>query len=392
MISSNKVFCIAPWVHMNLIPNGDVNACCISNYKYGSINDNSITEIWNSKEIKKLRLNMLRGVPNKNCTTCYLNEKCDNNSSRIHINNLYSDHMKYLKETKSDGTFDRFNLIYWDFRFNNICNFKCRMCGPKFSSSWETEKFGSINSNYKFNITLLEELDPLFNIVEDIYFAGGEPLLNDEHYYILNKLIELNKTNLNIYYNTNFSTLKYKNFDVLKLWSNFSNLVISISLDGSESRGELIRSGFKWKKFLYNVDAYKENFPEKKILIDCTYQLLNSFHIFDLHKKLFDLSIITHVDDFNFEFLKEPVYLSLWILPDNMKERLILKIDKHINEFLIPNNSILCKQKFENVKKFILMYNKSELIPIFKKYMNSLDIIRNENSIEIFPELSELWQ
>ena len=429
-MSENKTFCMAPWVHMNVAPNGDVYPCCLMpcedpdeeesfdltqvwedetresaleiistecsgesrTFGMGSLMNESLKEIWNNEKMRGLRKNMLCGKKSNYCITCYKEEEVGHVSARQNMNHTYSSHYKYVKETKEDGTFDRFNLIYWDFRFNNGCNCKYRMCGPGYSSSWEQEmrKEFDIPGEYpQIDIQgVLEDVEPLYDIVEEVYFAGGEPLIADHHYKILNNLIERGRNReVRISYNTNFSTLKYKDYDVLELWKQFPNLAIQISCDGIEKRGELIRKGFDWQRFLDNYKNLRSKFPNQRLSINCVVQILNSFHFIDAHKEFYMRGIIKDWDDFNLCLLHTPDYLSITLLDSEARKVLGEQIKYHIKNYLVPAKANKSINQYMSVLKLLSADKNEHLIPTFRKYMQGLDIIRNENSLEVFPEL-----
>lgn len=422
--SENKTFCMAPWVHMNVAPNGDVYPCCLMpivdedpsvdytkenpltilasdcdgdsrDFRIGSLMNESLEEIWNNENMRELRRNMMCGKKSNFCTTCYKEEEIGHGSPRQSFNQTYAKHYKYVKETKEDGTFERFNLIYWDFRLNNVCNFKCRMCTPGYSSTWEQEmrKEFNIEGEYpKVDVDMIhQDIEPLYDIVEEVYFAGGEPLISDHHYKILNKLIEKDKNKtVRISYNTNFSILKYKDNDVLELWKKFPNLSISISFDGVGKRGELIRKGFNWQKFLDNFKMFRDTFPHKKVSINCVVQAMNCFHVMDAHKELYLRGVISNWDDFSLCILHTPEYLSILILDSELRKSLGEKIKYHIKNYLVPAKAQKSIKQYMSVLKLLSTEKNDHLIPIFKNYMSTLDIMRNENSLEVFPELERI--
>jgi len=423
--NQNKTFCMAPWVHMNIGPNGDVYPCCLMplcdmkesdsktiedstlktistecdgesrDFKIGSLMNESLREIWNNDNMKELRRNMMSGKESNFCTTCYKEEEIGHDSLRQDMNHSYSNHYKYVKETKEDGTFEKFNLVYWDFRLNNICNFKCRMCSPGYSSSWEQEMRGHFNieGEYpKIDVDMVhQDIEPLYDIVEEIYFAGGEPLIADHHYEILNKLIQKNRNNsVRISYNTNFSTLKYKDNNVLDLWEKFPNLSISISFDGVGKRGELIRKGFDWQKFLDNFKMFRNNLPHQRISINCVVQAMNCFHIMDAQKELYMRGVIDSWDDFHLCILHNPEILSVLILDSESRKLLGEKIKYHIQNYLVPAKAHKSIKQYMSILKLLSTEKKDYLIPSFKSYMSALDVIRNENCLEVFPELERI--
>lgn len=392
----NKTFCMFPWVHLSVQPDGEVLPCCWSASMGLYLENKSLPEIWNSEEIKNLRVNMLKGIESPNCQYCYMSEKVGQESYRQLTNKKYKHHIKTVKKTKEDGTVDKLNLIHWDFRFSNLCNFKCRMCAPTSSTCWysDDEKvFGTLFNNGKVaKIDVLEELDPLFDIVEEIYFAGGEPLIMDEHYYILEKLIELKKTDVRLVYSTNLSVLRYKKHNILEIWKNFSDISVGASLDGTGKRGELIRSGMRWRIFLSNLASIRKNIPQAKCSIGFTAQALNCFNMMDTQKMLVKSGLLKHVDDFLFHFLEEPEILSMQILDKDTKEILIDKINEHIRDFLIPLGSVRSLTDYRSMIEYLNLEDKSHLIPLFKKHCAVLDSLRGENTKETFPELKNLWE
>lgn len=419
--TTNNTFCMAPWVHMNIAPNGDVYPCCLMplseeedsgessleivatecsgdsrDFKMGSLMDESLREIWNNENMKKLRRNMMCGEKSEYCTSCYKEEEIGHGSLRESFNTTYAKHYKYVEETKEDGTFERFNLVYWDFRLNNVCNFRCRMCGPGYSSSWDQEmrkKFNIEGEYPKIDVDMVhEDIEPLYDIVEEVYFAGGEPLIADHHYKILNKLIQKGRNKeVTISYNTNFSTLTYKDNNVLELWKKFPKLCLSISFDGTERRGEIIRKGFDWQKFLSNFKMFRSVFPNTRIKINCVVQVLNCFHFMEAQKELYLRGVITNWDDFNLCILHNPDMLSVLILDSQSRKLLGEKIKYHIQNYLVPAKAQESIKQYMSVLKLLSTERKEHLIPSFNAYMSALDVLRNENSREVFPELERIW-
>ena len=455
----NKTFCMAPWTHMNIGPNGDVYPCCMMpivgtegieenksevpvpinrdaidsdedydldglreliggidqgsepinpleivatecegaprDFKMGSLLNESLKEIWNGEKMRELRRNMMAGEKCSYCTSCYKEEEIGHGSLRLHMNKTYAKHFDYVKETKEDGTFDRFNLVYWDFRLNNICNFKCRMCSPGYSSAWEMEmrKEFDIEGEYpKIDVDMVhQDIEPLYDIVEEVYFAGGEPLISDHHYTILRKLIEKKRNKVvRLSYNTNFSTLKYKNNNILDLWKRFPNLSLSVSFDGTEKRGELIRKGFDWQKFLDNFRMFRSKFPHTEVKINYVFQALNCFHAMDAHRELYLRGIINDWNDFSLCILHNPDYMSVLILDSESRKLLAQKIKYHIENYLAPAKANESIKQYISVLKLLSGDKREHLVPYFKSYMSALDSIRNENSLEVFPELERI--
>lgn len=97
--------------------------------------------------------------------------------------------------------------------------------------------------------------------MDELHLAGGEPLLIDFHYRILERLIKNGHTATKLYYDTNLSTLTHKKWDVIKLWKKFENIKLSLSLDGVDAQGEYIRHGLKYDHWKKNVNSVKSETP-----------------------------------------------------------------------------------------------------------------------------------
>jgi radical SAM protein with 4Fe4S-binding SPASM domain len=341
----SDTFCIMPWVHLHTWPNGNVFPCCLadSSKPIGNLKNNTLEEIWNSPDLKKIRTQLIKGEKPKVCSRCYMQEDMGSTSFRVSSNDQWRHHIdKAIETTAEDGTDSNFKLNYWDFRFSNVCNFKCRMCGPELSSSWYDEQIKywgcsstpkallHCNDVSKEDITIY--IDKFINDVEEIYFAGGEPLIMEDHYKILEKLIIAGNTKCRIRYNTNFSFLKFKNWDVIELWKPFikdnkDNVRIFASLDGIEEVAEYARKGTKWSTIEENIKKVHEN-----NMFVCTSTTVSIFNIFELPRfveRMYSLGISLDKMQMN-NVLTFPDYYSINILPDELKEKAILNLDKHI--------------------------------------------------------------
>lgn len=398
---------MAPWVNIGVNPNGDYTLCCVSlefdesdlsvenpygqqleffdsdkesDLYIGSVHDNTLKEIWNSENMKSIRIKMLKGEPVGNCKACYYSESIGEPSERTRYEKYYKSHRDKVLQTKSDGSIP-FEPIEWDLRLTNTCNFKCRDCGSSLSSSWEEEskKLNVDVSAIKIDEQrVLDELEPLYDSVEQIYFAGGEPLISDHHYYIIDKLLEkdLRPT---IRYNTNLSTLTYKGRDIIDIWKNFPNIQLYVSFDGIGQRGELIRKGFDSKRFIKNILRVQKELPNFPIHYNFVVYVLNAYHFMDAHEFMVDNRILRSCDSITFTLLEDPQYLRITTLDPESKDEVIEKIQ----------NSKL-RSQYNHILKYLSKEDNSSFIPQFKFMSDALDAVRNENTLETLPELHRL--
>ena len=226
LLMESKTFCMLPWMHMHAFPDGRAYPCCLSDYWHpvGDLRKNTMEEVWNQDAYKTMRTNMLAGKECKECTKCYEQEQHGAFSMRNDSNRNYGHHIAEAEQTNADGSVDDFKIRYWDVRFSNLCNFSCRSCGPIFSSNWyndhvklynrKPDVLGRDMARVEYTAgneeSMLEQMEQHIPYLEQVYFAGGEPLIMKEHYYLLEKLIEHGKTDIRIQYNTNYSEMRYK--------------------------------------------------------------------------------------------------------------------------------------------------------------------------------------
>ena len=267
------------------------------NQSMGNLNTTpKLKDIFNDEPYRDLRRRMLTGpdLP-KECNKCYVEEQ-SKSSYRSRSNQKYADIVSALEPDPSG--YAEFRQVFIDYRFSNKCNFKCITCGPEFSSSHAVEfaklpYFLDDNPWKKSPYIEIKTADFFDQFVEfskdirEIYFAGGEPLMSDHHYDILNYFITTQQP-VKIFYNTNFSDLRYKGFDVIDLWSKVNGVVdLFVSIDGYGERGELIRSGLDTEKFEKNVQLLLERKPKNvKLHFSITFGLTNFRDVVDTTKWL----------------------------------------------------------------------------------------------------------
>ena len=194
-------------------------------YPVGNCRTNTLSEIWQDKPMQKLREDMLSETPNAACGRCYEQEQSGFFSGRKSANKHHGHHIKKLDENP-------FEMTYWDIRFSNLCNLKCRSCGHIFSSQWYQDQAKLAGGDWKDHNQVLnyagrtetdmwEQLLPHIDYVEQIYFAGGEPLLMEEHYRILDELVRRERFDVRLIYNTNFTHTDLKGKSVFEYWKLF---------------------------------------------------------------------------------------------------------------------------------------------------------------------------
>ena len=224
-------FCMIPWIHMHAFPDGRAFPCCLSEPQHpvGNLKTQTMREIWNDAPMRDMRKRMLLDQPCKECTKCYEQEQSKLFSMRESANKNFGHHIGLVDETKEDGTYEDFKLRYYDIRFSNLCNFSCRTCGSIFSSSWyRDEKKAGWNPQHPQVMyagtskdDMWEQMQEHIPHLEQIYWAGGEPLIMEEHWKVLDELVKREMFHVRLIYNTNFSEMKFKGRDVFEMWKLF---------------------------------------------------------------------------------------------------------------------------------------------------------------------------
>lgn len=402
-------FCIMPWVHLHSWPNGNVYPCCLadSDYPIGNVKDNTLEEIWNSPDLKKIRTELLKGDKPSVCHRCYMQEDMGTQSFRVSSNNQWSHHIdKAVETTDNDGTNHDFKLNYWDFRFSNVCNLRCRMCGPELSSSWYEEqiKYYGVSSTPKALINMNDAskedvmiyVDRFINDVEEIYFAGGEPFIMEEHYIILEKLIAAGNTKCRIRYNTNFTSLKFKNWDLIELWKpfvkdNIDNVRVFASLDAIEEVAEYARKGTKWPAVESNIKRLHDN--GMNVWTSTTVSIFNIFELPRFVDRMYELNIPMDKMQMN-NVLTFPYYYCINILPDKLKEYAVSILDNHVKKIDGMVGWIHIKNYYDVIKKYMFTEPHKSIDESFvalRRFTETKDNGRNESFIDTFPYYKEWY-
>ncbi len=434
-IENSKAFCIYPWIHLFVSHFGTVSPCCLTPWDkdqaLGDINEQSVEEIWNGDRMREFRLKMLRDEQDSRCWQCYDSEKNGLRSTRNMTNFLYADKLDWVLDTAADGSSSKAKPIYWDIRISNLCNFKCRICGHHSSSQWfeDAKTLGLLSHDTKlhrgpkdFNL-LMKQLAFVIPDLEEIYFAGGEPLIMEEHYRILQMLTERKKTSVHLRYATNFSQTQYKGADLFRLWAQFEDVCVYASLDGSGKRGELQRHGQNWEQAVLNRQQMLEVCPKVNFLITSTTNVFNVLHLPDFHREWTAKGLIK-IDEFMPHILRHPAEYNIRILTRELKQQTEEKIKRHVDWIISyskqnppepPPPQLLERlmgrldwikverstghlkldviiNEFRNCITYMNSSDDSHLIPQFRKMCADLDRLRGENTLEVFPELSGLLE
>jgi len=395
LLKDSKTFCIYPWIHLHAYPTGEAYPCCHAEMAYpvGNARFKTLEEIYRDAPMRELRKDMLNERPNPACGRCYEQEESGFFSGRRSANKHHGHHVKRIDD-------DKFQMSYWDIRFSNLCNLSCRSCGHIFSSSWYQDQAKLAGGDWKdrnqvlnfagrTEIDMWEQLVPHLDYVEQIYFAGGEPLMMAEHYNILDELERRGRFDVRLIYNTNFTHTKLKDREVFDYWRKFKSVAVGASLDAMGPRAEYIRRGTNWDQVERNREKMIEVCPDVDFYISPTLSIMNALHLPDFHRDWTERGLI-RAQDLNVNILQDPAHYRIDIAPMNYKQRVKQKFEEHIN-WLRPQDSLQrATVGFESAINFLMSTDNTHLIDTFWRKTHELDSIRGEQISNIIPELEIL--
>jgi len=463
---TNKVsetFCILPWIHLSTRPDGSMRVCCTANAssvgptndkehggqvgilktdegKPNNLNVTDFQSAWNSNYMKNVRRQMMNGEKSPSCMKCYKEEAAGHNSKRMWETAYWSQRVdvnKLLEETQEDGSVPP-QLAYIDLRFGTKCQLACVMCSPHDSSGWikdykaifpavkneslketmQWENKGSYNGSsynwHKQNTTFWKQFYEQIPNMQQIYFAGGESLIIEEHYEILEECIRQGYAkNLELRYNSNGVEWREDLFD---LWKEFKLVRFHYSVDDIFERNEYIRYPSKWERtqeVFHILD--KETGNNVEVTVACAVQALNIYYIPDFIKwKLEqDFQKINMwpfgAGGINYHFVYHPPHLNVKVLPKWFKEECRRKYEEFIPWWEanwqrgIPawhKNNVTYDQwrdadygikRLVGMLQFMESEDWSNRLPETKEFIELCDIQRNLSWKSTFSEMKEIF-
>lgn len=323
-----ETFCPLPFVHVSTMPHGEIKLCCRGqapaqgeSNPYVTDEGFDLKEYWQGEYMNNVRDSLIMGEKINQCKNCWKMEDQEIVSLRLNrITDLMSlpstrqavEH--YLMEREVD-----FKIPLIELKLSNVCNFKCRMCWPKDSSKWMQDwdalksHYGEDDQNYIQEIvdkndmynrrvmnlyerdeTFITQLVGLMQHVEELEFAGGEPLMDPIHYRVLESIP--NPENVTLKYSTNLSILKLGGKNVIDIWKKFKSIKLTISIDGYDTLNERIRRGSDWQTLKDNINLVKSELPNVDVIKGTT--CISAMNAKELgktaHAIVYDLGIHWH--------------------------------------------------------------------------------------------------
>ena len=412
-MNQSNTFCMHPFTGLATREDGAICACCRS-HPVGFIDKDSLESIWNNDAMKRIRKQVLNGERPIECEPCFsLEDQGVESLRQRHIAgkipearvNLYPDALNKLAEDYSMP----FEIPTIELKLNNLCNLKCRMCHPMDSTAWndwsEVKDFYKAEGNIMYAIVekhnlernpfldkfqdspewwaSLEKLLPHFRRVE---FAGGEPLMDPQHYRILDMLAPYGHQ-IEIKYATNLTMLGKNNRTVWEYWPKFKSVAVNVSIDGIGSSYEYIRGNASWSELINNIKQIQTITNISRIVGAVTVQVSNVL-VLDKIVEYFlnDLGIIFHTHRVEY-----PKLLSAQVLPVPLRKLAISRLEQvslRVKDFKLCKDPEVLAYTLGQIKDNInyLQRDQSDKWVDCVEFNRKLDVTRNQSFFDVTPE------
>ena len=459
----SETFCLLPWVHLSTRPDGSMRVCCTANASsVGPTNDkehggqvgilkddegrpknlnvSDFQSAWNSDYMKNVRKQMLAGEKPPSCLKCYKEEAAGHRSKRMWETHYWSQRVdvdKVLQETNEDGSVPP-NLAYIDLRFGTKCQLACVMCSPHDSSGWikdwkaifpavenkslkeimQWDNKGSTNGSsynwHKQNPTFWKQFYEQMPSMQQIYFAGGESLIIEEHYEILEHAIKMGYAkDLELRYNSN--GVEWRD-DLFDLWKEFKLVRFHYSIDSIKEMNDYIRYPSNWENQVNTFHRLdNETSDNVEVTIACAVQALNVYYLPDfiqwkLEQKFKKINMWPFgAGGISQHFVYWPAHLNVKSLPADFKEKCRAKYEAWYPwweenwELGVPSwhKGKITKEDFmqaeygikrlNGILNFMESEDWSQRLPEMKEFLSRCDTQRGITFEETFPEMKDIF-
>lgn len=415
-MKNSKTFCMHPFTGLATREDGAIQVCCRS-HPISNIRNETLEDAWNNENMQRIRRSVLIGERPPECEPCFsLEDQGVESLRQRHIKgiipeariNLYPD---ALEKMNQDYTMP-FEIPTMELKLNNLCNLKCRMCHPGDSTSWndwrEIKKFYKGSGQLIYNLVKENNLEskPLLDKFQDneswwksleknlpnfrrVEFAGGEPLMDPQHYRILDMLAPYGD-NIEIKYATNGTTLGIKSGrTVHEYWPKFKSVAVNVSIDGYKVSYEYIRGNAKWDTVIDNIKQIQQ-IPNVSRIVGAVAVQVSNVLILDKMIEYFlnDLGIVFYTN-----MVKYPDVLSVQVLPYPLKvlaiQRLnIVKERLETFRYVIENPILLdiTRGQIDGVINFLRSEDHSHNWKDCVEFNRLLDQSREQDFLSTTPE------
>ena len=460
----SKTFCALPWMHLSSRPNGHMRVCCTANAssvqdadsskKIGggevgvlknddgapaNFNTTNLTDAWNNTYMKSVRLQMLKGEKPASCLKCYKEEEAGHASKRMWETEYWGNRFdleEIVKETQADGSVPP-KIRYIDLRMGSKCQLGCVMCSPHDSSGWvkdwqkiyptlENPKLqesmqwynkgqvdGASYNWHKNNKEFWRELYEQIPHMYQLYFAGGESTVIEEHYTLLEEVVKRGYAKqIELRYNSNGVEMPQRLFD---LWDEFKRVRFHYSIDAHGKQNDYIRYPSQWEHQEKQFHVLDNTGPNVEVTTATTIMALNVYYIPEFvkwklsqnFKKINSWPL--GAGSINMHFAYWPPQLNVKVLPQDFKQEVTRKYREDFIPWLKENwqqctgvkennvdydtwlASTYGVKRFENIVNFMNAEDWSQRLPEMKEWVERLEQHRGQVFAEAFPDMTHIF-
>ena len=425
----NKIspsLCLAKWDHTTIyLQTGETHSCYHPpphQISVEEIKDNP-SALHNTCTKKQERKDMLTGVQPKGCQYCWNIEALgDEYLSDRHLKSASIYRQPLFTDIVSKGADYNIDPSYVEISFGNECQMSCLYCHPKASSSYykEIEQFGPYpTQSHNCDISQLrinkEEDNPfvkawwewypdLSKTLKTLRITGGEPLLHQSFWKLLDFLEQQPNPDLELMVNSNLSV---KEILVLRLVTKVERLLtrkkiksfkLFTSLDTWGDRAEYIRNGLdltEWNRNFHHVMTKLPTTVSVSLMI--TYNLMSVSSFYLLLNKISEWRKFYRDPNgerikFDTPYLKEPVIFDMNILPKSY-----MKYQVDCLQYMIDHKfSTIEVEKFKRIAQYMAStnYDEAKLTQArkdFYTWITESDRRKNRNFLNYFPEMTDFY-
>ena len=337
-LKNSKTFCMLPYMHIYGSAGGDMVPCCEAQETPLNNPGETALESWNNENYKELRRALAKDERPERCAVCWHNEDSGIVSNRQQWEkdnwNTFADKISVNDDYSVN------NAPYWiELKVSNFCNLKCIMCSTH--SSYKRVADLDILKKYQADgyetrllrptdlFASLNEWPELWDTVHTLQFTGGEPIINKEHYDLLEGIPQHLKHKIKLRYASNLSYIKFKKYDLVKIWSEFKHVNIKVSMDGVGDVYNYIRQDGNWDTVYNNMLALND-IEGIDVAAGITVQAHNIYQMPEFYQfwkeSPVDLKFITA------NILQTPNYLSPAIWQGEYRNAIIRKLRANQDE------------------------------------------------------------
>jgi MoaA/NifB/PqqE/SkfB family radical SAM enzyme len=391
-------FCVLPWVSLETSPIGTVRPCCLAETELRddtgakfNLATAEFATIQRSQDMQDLRTAFLAGEQPETCRKCWREEHAGRTSKRMHT----LDRLKHMLPDQT-WTADAKPLMFLDLKLGNICNLKCRICGSWSSSQFATEELNNLapgeNKKDSFHYQMLKqgawprenpvfwsEIAAVVDHIQYIEFTGGEPFLIQEHFDLLQRLVDQGQAqNIEIHYNTNGTQWPEA---AEAIWQHFKHVEIAISIDDVAARFEYQRTGAQWTEVIINLERLRSLRSRRTNISLQVCATINVFNVCYLE----ELSHWIEAQQFDFVYwnmMHEAYYFSISTLPAAVKRVVAQRLE-------LARVNAADRQEFVRVRDF-MMAGTSLDGTVLRSKIRELDSRRGTDLVQVEPEFAHL--